>query len=75
MVDGFKTTVHITTKSLEFESRSFRGVLDTTLCDKVCSGSPVSSTSKTDRHDITEILLKVVLNTIIHNHMIMVKYT
>ena len=26
--------------------------------------SPVSSTNKTDRHDITEILLKVVLNTI-----------
>ena len=28
------------------------------------SGTPVSSTNKTDRHDITEILLKVVLNTI-----------
>ena len=27
-------------------------------------GTPVSSTNKTDRHDITEILLKVVLNTI-----------
>jgi hypothetical protein len=26
--------------------------------------SPISSTNKTDRHDITEILLKVVLNTI-----------
>jgi hypothetical protein len=46
----------------------------TTLCDKVCqwlatgwwfsSGLPVSSTNKTDRHDITEILLKVALNTI-----------
>ena len=44
------------------------------LCDKVCqwlaagrlfsTGTPVSSTNKTDRHDITEILLKVVLNTI-----------
>ena len=51
-----------------------RGVLDTTLYDKVCqrltagqwfsSGTPVSSTNKTDSHDITEILLKVVLNTI-----------
>jgi hypothetical protein len=49
-------------------------ILDTTLCDKVCQwlatgqwfslGTPVSSTNKTDRHDITEILLKVVLNTI-----------
>ena len=27
-------------------------------------GTPVSSTNKTDRHDITEILLKVTLNTI-----------
>jgi hypothetical protein len=58
----------------EFESHSWRGVLDTTLCDKVCQwlvagrwffpGPPVSSTNKTDRHDITEILLKVALNII-----------
>ena len=48
-----------------------RGVLDTTLCDKVCQWlatgqgfSPVSSTKKTDRQDITEILLKVALNNI-----------
>ena len=27
-------------------------------------GTSVSSTTKTDRHDITEILLKVALNTI-----------
>ena len=46
----------------------------TTLCDKVCqwlvtgrwffSDAPVSSTNKTDRHDIAKILLKVALNTI-----------
>jgi hypothetical protein len=43
----------------------------TTLCDKVCQllaaglwFSPVSSTNKTDRDDLTEILLKVALNTI-----------
>jgi hypothetical protein len=45
-----------------------RGVLDTTLCDKVCQwfslGCPVSSTNKTDCYNITEILLKVALNTI-----------
>ena len=51
-----------------------RGVLDTTLCDKVCQwlaagrwfslGTLVSSTNKTDCHDITEILWKVALNTI-----------
>ena len=45
------------------------------LCDKVCQwlafrgqwfspGTPVSSTNKHDLHNITEILLKVVLNTI-----------
>jgi hypothetical protein len=34
-------------------------------CDKlvVSLGTPVSPTSKTDRHDLTEILLKVVLTT------------
>jgi hypothetical protein len=46
-------------------------VVGTTLsCDKVCQwfspGPPVSSTNKTDHHDITEILLlQVALNTII----------
>jgi hypothetical protein len=55
----------------EFESRSWRGILDTTLCNKVCQWlvtdrrfSPVSFNNKTDLHDITEILLKVMLNTI-----------
>ena len=33
-------------------------------------GTLVSSTNKTDSHDITEILLKVVLNTITQNHYI-----
>jgi hypothetical protein len=27
-------------------------------------GTPVSSTNKTDYHDVTEIVLKVVLNTV-----------
>jgi hypothetical protein len=31
-------------------------------------GTPVSSTNKTDPHDITEILLKVALNTITNHH-------
>ena len=48
------------------------GVLDTTLCDKICQWlatgqwfspvPPISSTNKIDRHDIAEILLNVVLN-------------
>jgi hypothetical protein len=51
-----------------------RDVLDTTLCDNVYQwlaagvlfspGTRVSSTNKTDLHHITEILLKVALNTI-----------
>jgi hypothetical protein len=46
-----------------------------TLCDKslsvACSrswfslGTPISSTSKTDSHDITEMWLKMALNTLI----------
>jgi len=31
-------------------------------------GTSASSTTKTGRHDIAEILLKVALNTINHNH-------
>jgi len=50
------------------------------ICLKVCQwlatgqwfsrGTPVSSTNKTDHHDITEILLKVALNTIIQSNPI-----
>jgi hypothetical protein len=61
MVVGFTTTCVMNTYH-----RSWRGELDTTWSDKVCQWlaagrwfSPVSSTNKTDRHDITEILLKV----------------
>ena len=53
-----------------------RSVLDTTLCDKVCQplvtgrqyspGTPVSSTNRTNCHDIAEILLKVALNILTH---------
>ena len=35
-------------------------------------GTPVSSTNTTDRHDIAEILLKVVLNTISLNQTLTV---
>ena len=79
MVVGYTTTCAISAYhhySCELEPCSWQGVLDTTLCDKVClwlaTGrwfspcTPVSSTNKTDRHDITEILLKVALNTINH---------
>ena len=38
-------------------------------------GTPVSSTNKTDCHDITEILLKVELNTIKPNQTNQLLYT
>jgi hypothetical protein len=45
--------------------------MSSTLFDKVClrffAGALVSSTNTTDRHDITEILLKVALSTITSN--------
>ena len=54
--------------TMKLRIRLRRGELNTTLCDKVCQwlaaglwfspGTPVSSTNKTDHHDITEILLK-----------------
>jgi hypothetical protein len=74
-------SVRITTKGCEIEPRSWRGVLHTKLCDKVCQWlargrwfSPVSSTNKTDRHDITEILLTVALNIIKSNQSQLDKY-
>ena len=52
----------------EFESRSGRGVQQWLATGLWFSpGPPVSSTNKTDRHDIAEILLKVALNTITKN--------
>jgi hypothetical protein len=65
-------SVPITTNIVS--SSPARGVLDTTLCDEVCQClatgwwfipvTMVSSTNKTDHHDIAKILLKVALNTI-----------
>ena len=79
-IHGLTTTYAISAyyhQHCESESHLWRGILDTTLCDKVCQllatdgwfslGIPVSSINKTDHHDITEILLKVALNTINSN--------
>ena len=76
IIVAFTTTCAISTYhhlSCVFESSSLRGVLDTIVCDQVCQclgtgqwfspGNLVSSTNKTDRSDIAEILLKVALNT------------
>jgi len=77
MVVGFTITYAINAYHhwcYVFEPRSWRAVLDTTVCDNVCQwlatglwfspGTSVSSINKTDCHNITEILLKVALNTI-----------
>jgi hypothetical protein len=48
------------------------------ICDRSAVfslGTTASSTNKTDRHDITEILLKVALNTITLTHSIKWCYT
>ena len=88
MLVGFTITCAI---SALLENSSWRGVLDTTLCDKVCQSlgtgrwffprTSVSSINKTDRPDITEILLNVALSTINqppnqkYNHSIFVNQT
>ena len=67
IVVGFTTTYatiayhHL---SCEFKYRSWWGLLDTRLCDKICqwlaagrwfsTGTPVASTNKTDSHNIIE---------------------
>jgi hypothetical protein len=72
MIAGFTTTYAISAYHhwrCEFESRSGRGVQHYVI--KFVSDlwfSLVSSTNKTDRHDITEILLKVALNAIKHTN-------
>ena len=61
-------------KRMPSPNRIFIFQIDTTLCDKVCQHSrfsadtPVSSTNKTCRHNITSVLLKVPLNIIILPH-------
>ena len=72
-------------KNCEFESCSCQGVLDATLCDKVCqwfkadrwfsSGIPVSSSNKNEHHNITEILLKVALSTITGKALTLGRFT
>jgi hypothetical protein len=80
MVVGFPTICAISAFSPPFR----RGVLDTTLCDKIYQwlatvpwfslGTPVSSINITDCHNIAEILLKVVLNNHNPNLVIMLSH-
>ena len=74
MVVGFICNQCLSPLTLWVQILIRRGLLNTTLCDKVCQwlatgwwfslGTPVSSINKTDCHDINETLLKVSLNTI-----------
>ena len=69
----------------EFESRSVEAYSISTLCEKklsvtcgrsvVFSEYSVSSTNTTDRHEISEILLKVALNIINLKPKIFIIYT
>ena len=82
MVVGFTTTymqsVPITTDVVG--STPAQGDVYNVICDKVCQQlatgrwfsliTPVSSSNKSHRHNITEILLKVPLNTIKPNQTI-----
>jgi hypothetical protein len=66
-------SVHITTKVVSSKFRSWRGVPDAILGDKVwqllasgwwfSQGTPVFSIDKTDSHGIAKILLKLALST------------
>jgi len=72
-IHNFLCNQWLSPQTLRVRIPFMRGVLDRTLCDKLCQllatgrwfspGTPLSSTNKTDRHDITEILLKVELDT------------
>ena len=85
MVVGFTTTCTISAyhhKSCDFKPGSWCCVHDTTLCDKSLSVTCDRGLFfldffiyKNDRHDITDILLNVVLDTINQptNHVILVK--
>ena len=69
-VSIYMLTVLITTNVIAFESHSGEVYSINIICQWLAtgwwfsSGTLVSSTNKTDHHDVVEILLKVALNTI-----------
>ena len=64
MVVGFITTYAISAYHHSTQDYVVKFVSDLLQVIVFFLGTPVSSTNKTDHHDITEILLKVALNTI-----------
>ena len=78
MIVGFTTTCAISAYhhySCEFETRSWRGVLDTTWRDKVYQWLATGQRFFPETDDISEILLKAALNTINLNQPVQVKLT
>jgi hypothetical protein len=74
IITSHHISLNIKTRSWHMALPTRGSVLDTTLCVKVCQWLEtgrwfslcllVSSTNKTDRQEITKILVKVVFNTI-----------
>jgi hypothetical protein len=66
VVVGFKTiyTTNVVSSKPAIQHYVIKFVSDLRQISGFPPGIPVSSTNKTDGHDITEILLKVALNTI-----------
>jgi hypothetical protein len=66
MVVGFITTFAISVYHNKLRPGEVCSIQPFMTCDRslVFSCYPVSSTNKTDRHDVTEILLNVALNAI-----------
>jgi hypothetical protein len=50
--------------NISFKNVKFHTLIDSSDLRWFSAGIPVSSTNKTDCHDITEVLLKVAVNTI-----------
>ena len=66
MVVGFTTiyAINASTNLVSLNPAQARRTLYNIMFLWFSQSTPVSSTNKTDRHDLTEILLEVALNTI-----------
>jgi hypothetical protein len=75
-IDNYLCNQCISPQTMWVRITLMRGVVDTTLCDNVFQWlpadqcTPVSSTNKTDRHDIIEISLQVALSIITLTHTV-----
>jgi hypothetical protein len=65
IIDKTNNTSH---PKLSVHKKGHKIYIDNAMQFPVSPGTQISSTNKTDRHDITEILVKVALSTITPNH-------